>query len=144
MKRILLALTLIAIFAVPNLARAAGVCVTVNVANTSGGTQVLAANDLGSGGRHMLCLWNSTIPVSAGATTPVEYCTIGGGTPVNGQGIPLMAGALGGATWAQTPAQPFCFPPTQQNARTFPIVPSGQILCIGSVATTDLVTACDF
>jgi hypothetical protein len=143
MKRILLALTLIAIFAVPNLARAAGICTTTNVANTAGGTQVLAANT-SSNPNHVLCMWNSTIPTSATATTPVEYCTIGGGTPVNGQGIPLMGAALGGATWPPTPAQPFCFPPSQQTAKTFPIVPSGQILCIGSVATTDLVTVCSY
>lgn len=144
MKRILLALTLIATFAAPNLARAAGICTTVNVSNTSGGTQVLAANDLGAGGRHMLCLWNSTIPVSAGATQSVVTCTIGGGTPTTSVGFPLMQGSLGGSTWPANPAVPWCFPPTQQSARTFPIVPSGQILCIGSVATTDLVTACDY
>ena len=137
MKRLGLLALVIALL-LPGVAGAAGNCTSVNVGTSS--TQVLAANDLGSPGRHQLCITNTT--VSAAAAAVYAYCQIGGTAALN-QGIQLLSAFVGTATVAGVAAQPFCFPPVQLSARTWPIVPSGQLNCIGSAATTN-ITACDW
>ena len=140
MKRFRLIIALVAVLGLlPTLASAAGLCVTVNVAATSS-TQVLAANDLGSGGRHFLCLQIVNTPAAAAGV--FANCNIGGAASAT-SGIQLNSAFIGSATLGSYPANIYCWPPSQLSAKTFPIVPSGAVNCFGTNSTTN-VTACDY
>jgi hypothetical protein len=139
MKRFGFIVALVALLGVlPTLANAAGICTMVNVGTSS--TKVLAANDLGSNGRHMLCLQNTTAGAAAAAVT--ANCNVGGAAGVT-TGIALYSGFVGTTTAGWKEPNMFCFQQTQQSAKTFPMVPNGEVDCIGSAATTN-ITACDY
>jgi hypothetical protein len=116
-------------------------CVTVTTAQT----QVLAANDLGSGGRKQLCLINvsntganyvacnvantSAVTISTGIILPAQ----GGASNVF---LDPLVGDWGG----------FCFPPAQYSSPSpagAGTVPSGQVNCIAAAAAA-VVCALDY
>jgi hypothetical protein len=103
--------------------------------NTSTATTILAANDQGSYGRKQLCLLNTSTTQADSA-----WCAVGGtGTITTGVVLPAAGyNALNGIS-----SVPFCFPPAQQAAKTWPIVPSGVVSCI-AVAGTPTVCAFDY
>ena len=113
-----------------------GIC-TSNIGLGTTAITILAANDLGSYGRKMLCMQNTTTPSTTANTI---WCTVGG-TAIAQEGIMLQGGVSG--TSINTTPVPFCWPATQQAAKTYPIVPSGQVSCIGSAASL-AVTICDY
>ena len=137
MKRILILAGLLIFFAMPNLARA-GQCVGVSV--TTASTKVLAANDLGSGGRHYLSLQITSTPTLAAPA--YAWCNVGTTPVLVNAGIQLQTGYLGSATILPVASPLFVWPAVQLPARTFPIVPSGEVDCIATATQT--VTACDY
>lgn len=123
MKRLGIAIALVLGLVLPSMAHAFCTCAQVGVTST----KVLAANDLGSGGRKTLLLSNGG--------TSVAYCDIGNSTgAVAQQGISVFPGA------------PLTIPPAQQAAKTFPITPNGEVDCVvqANQSTTNAsVCACD-
>lgn len=116
---------------------AAGVCVPTAISTSA--TTVLPANDLGSTGRKVLLMQNITSPTSGAAST--IWCQIGAAAAANA-GIAL-SGAVTTSSGTVTAAPVFQFPASQQPAKTFPIVPSGQVSCWGSAASLT-VLVCDY
>lgn len=115
-----------ALMLLPSFAHAAGVCTTVAAVTTT--TQILAANDQGSYGRHYLQLQNISTAYPA-------WCQIGGSATV-------------GSGWLLPPNMdaPITVPAVQQATKTFPIAPNGAVNCItmNVSGAQALVTACDW
>ena len=133
MKRILSIAALFVALMLPGLARAQ-VPVCTCVATSTAATKILAANDLNAP-RKMLCIQNTS-------TTAADYmaCNVGNTTAVTiATGIILPAQSATSAVLVP----PFCFPPVQVEAQTFPVAPSGQVNCIAA-AGTPTACACDY
>jgi hypothetical protein len=125
MKRFGLAMALmLGLFIVPSMAHA--ICTCVQVSTTS--VKVLAANDLGSGGRKILLLNNGG--------TSVAYCDVGN-----------SAGATAQQGFVVAPGgPPVVVPAAQYPPKTFPMTPNGEVDCVvqANQSTTNAsVCACD-